>query len=205
MAGFAARGLQPFVAMRWSGEGSFFLAGWMAGGAVRLLAVHLQVVVTIDAGHTALAEMDVGFEALVLAKVFITDPAAMAGRAGPRHGRRADEIMAVQQPASYAGGLADVALAAGRMALIAVIAHHLLDMPPGFGVIRIRSGGEGGFVALQRSVQAVDLRVDQVGMALAAGRFWLGARVCDEVRMSGLLVGIVDAAVAARAGNLGVG
>ena len=43
-------------------------------------------IMTFDAGHAPLAKVHISHYAFILAHIFITDPAAMTGGTGARHG-----------------------------------------------------------------------------------------------------------------------
>ncbi len=68
--------------------------------------------------------MHVTGQFLVLAKVFIAHPAAMAGSAGARHGWGLHKQVTIQQTSAHAVRLADMAVAAGGVAGSAVVAKH---------------------------------------------------------------------------------
>lgn len=96
MAGFTTRLLETAVTVGIGGHG--VKLKW-AGVAFRTgigLSMHFITAMTIDAGHASLAEVDVGFQALVFTKKFIANPAAMAGGACSGHGWRLYEGMAVE-------------------------------------------------------------------------------------------------------------
>ncbi len=52
--------------------------------------------VAIHAIHPSFTKMDISWQALIFAKVFIANPASMTGCAGTRHGWSAIEHMALK-------------------------------------------------------------------------------------------------------------
>ena len=111
----------------------------------------------IDAGHAALSEVNVRFKSFMFAGVLAADTAAMTGGTCSGHGWIRCEIVAIKKSAAHAGGLADMAVAAGCVAASTVIAKHLMHgrifsiRPPGF---------QDSPVAGLRGMQAVSLEFD---------------------------------------------
>lgn len=126
--------VQVRIADRQMAIGAYWCRGTfvaMGNGCVRAafdLAVHLAGGMAVGSDHTFLAKMNIGLQifSFVLAQEFITDPAAMASGASARHGRRASEVVAVQQAAADAGRLANVTVATAGVATGAMVAEHLL-------------------------------------------------------------------------------
>ena len=81
---------------------------------------------TIYAGHSILAKMNVGSKVFVLAKKLSPYATSVTGGAGAGHGRVFGEVVSIEQTAANAGGLADVTITAAGMAASAVVAEHLV-------------------------------------------------------------------------------
>jgi hypothetical protein len=90
-------------------------------------AVHLIRLMTFHTVHTG-AEVDISGEALVGPVVFILDTTAVTGRTVTAHRRRFHEIVALQQPTTDREGLADMAIATGCMAFIAMTRLHHFEV-----------------------------------------------------------------------------
>lgn len=94
-----------------------------------------------------------------------------------------------------------MALAAGRVAAIAMIAQHLFDVIRCFG---IAPGVQRCFVSLQGVMQAMGLSLDQVGMALPACFAGILARISDEIRMGDIFFRVIHAGMTVDASNFAV-
>jgi hypothetical protein len=153
--------------------------------AIRWFTVHLRAAVAAYAAHTPLTEMHIRTQVFVLAKVFITNPAAVTGSAVARHGGGCVEQMAVDKATADRIRLADVAIAAGGMAIGAVVIEHLSQR----GMV---AGDAAGFksspITIQRAVQAVLAVSDDLGMAFATGRLGISAGITDYANMRRFLV-----------------
>jgi hypothetical protein len=71
--------------------------------------------------------MDIRLVAFVMPQIFITNAAAVAGRAVASNRWGRIENMTVDQAASHRGRLADMAVAAGGVAARTVVAEHFLE------------------------------------------------------------------------------
>ena len=96
-------------------------------GCVCDSAVQVCTFMTFHTVHTSLAEMYIAGEAFVLAEEFITDPAAVTGCAGTRHGWSLLKDMTGEESTAYILWLADMTLTASRMTGRAMITEHLLQ------------------------------------------------------------------------------
>ncbi len=167
VAGFAAGALHAVVAVVW-GYGHVCFWPLVAGLAVVWLAVHLVAAVAIYAGHTPLAEMNVGPQSFVFAQVLIAHAGAVAGSAVSRHGGGAVVVVPVYEAATNGVGLADVTIAAGGVAVAAMIIEHF-----GQGGLMGRGATciEDGPIPFQVVVQVVWFQGHHVGVAATAGFF----------------------------------
>ena len=107
--------------------------------------------------------------------------------------------MAIKKPAAHAGGLADVAVAAGCVTASAVIAKHLMHgrilgvRPPGF---------HDSPVTGLRGMQAVGLQFDLLLMTFRANRIFAEARSGNDILMGSFFQGILLTAMALNARQL---
>ena len=84
--------------------------------------------VAIHTIHPALAEVDIPIQAFMLAQIFRSNPAAMAGGAVPRHGWGLLDNMTVNETAANRVRLADMTVPTGGMAGRAVVPEHLFQL-----------------------------------------------------------------------------
>ena len=89
----------------------------------------------------------------------------MAGHAGVLHGSDFLDLVFLKQTATHGSRPADVTLAAGGMAIVAVVAKRLLHL----GIAEIGpTGGQSGVIARQILVQAGGGPLSRLGVANAA-------------------------------------
>src|SRR5690606_28566171 len=106
-----------------------------------VLAMKLRAGVAIGARHAALAQMHVAGDAFVQPVVLVLDAAAVAGGTGPAHRRGANDSMPFEQSAANRVRLADVAVAAGGVAVVAVIRLHFFERRVVLGNAALVEGG----------------------------------------------------------------
>jgi len=144
-------------------------------------AVHLVAAVAVGTGQPRLAQVHIARNALVQPVILVLDAAAVAGGAGLAHGRLGDKGVPFEQAAAHRVRLGDVAVAACRVTLVAVVALHELERVVVFGDAAFI---ERGVVAAQRGVQAVAGIGRDVRMAGAASRLGIGGRIGDQALVS---------------------
>ena len=202
MADLAGGRLQTGVAV-FAGDMAIPSGAIWQSRAVGGLAVQLVTAVAVDTVHAPFAEMHIARESFILAQVFVAHPAAVTGGAGTGHrrGLRMNRWPS-NKPAAHAGRLAHVAIAAGCVALGAVITKHFFAAAGViFGALR---GIERRPVALLCGVQAVGIHIGYVGMAIGARIRVALAGAGDQALMSGILIRRLHASVTVGAGNVTV-
>ena len=176
VAGFTARVLYAAVAVVGRGKGDIIWRS-VAVLAVVCLSVHFVAGVAVNAGHAPLAKMNIRAYVFMLAQVFIANAAAVAGGAVAGHGRCLVEVVPVNEAAADEVGLADVAFAAGSVAIVAMVAKHFAD---NFVVFWHGTLVKDGPIPFQIGVQVILVHCRDVRVAVAAGPFGIVARIGDE-------------------------
>jgi hypothetical protein len=143
---------------------------------------------TFDAVHACFAKVNVTGNTFILAEEFITHAAAVTGGAGAGHRWGFLKDVPREKSAAHILGLADVALAAGRVTSGAVIAEHLFDGWVVFGDFS-RAGIERCPIALLAVVKRKFIGGCHVAVTVTTTIFFrLRTRTSDHPLVCGCLV-----------------
>jgi hypothetical protein len=106
--------------------GAFIAMVWSRVFGASCMPVQRISAVAINAGHSILAEMNIGSQVFMFAKKLSAYAASVAGCTGAGHGWIFSKIVPIQQPSTNTSGLADVTITTAGMAASAVIAEHFV-------------------------------------------------------------------------------